>query len=455
MMTKKLLAGAGMVDITPEKGIQISGDIGRYRPVEEIREPLFARVLVLESGGTRCCLLQLDLCVTTIPWADEIRRRAAARTGLAPAAIMVHCAQNHAAPSLGHFMIRPESGLIPQEYPWLCGGDDRYNEPTVRKIVDAIVQAARSLRPVTLAVGRGVDGRVVFNRRFIMRDGKGLTHPGNCNPNVLQVEGPVDPEVGVASFVDTKGYTVALLLHHTCHPVHGYPCRYIIAGWPGVWAEAMRGGGPAPCLVLNGACGNIHHYNHLDPDYKDDHIRMGRMLAETAQRVLSRLQPMEGVPLKCKRAYLNLPYRHLKPAEIRAAQKILKRQPTPDWIDPVKRDAVKWDWMYAAATLDLHKYTETHRVFPYEIQAFRIGNLALVSWMGEPFVEAQLALKLKSPAPYTFVAHLSNGYVGYVPTRLAFRHGGFETRTANWSKLQPGALEAIEKKSVTLLRKLF
>ncbi|MBU4200750.1 MAG: hypothetical protein KKE37_07750, partial [Verrucomicrobia bacterium] len=84
-----------------------------------------------------------------------------------------------------------------------------------------------------------------------------------------------------------------------------------------------------------------------------------------------------------------------------------------------------------------------------------VGNLALVSWMGEPFVEAQLALKLKSPALYTFVAHLSNGYVGYVPTRLAFRHGGFETRTANWSKLQPGALEAIEKKSVTLLRKLF
>jgi len=75
--------------------------------------------------------------------------------------------------------------------------------------------------------------------------------------------------------------------------------------------------------------------------------------------------------------------------------------------------------------------------------------------MGEPFVEAQLRIKLESPAPYTFVAHFCNGYVGYVPTLDAFSRGGYETRTANWSKLQPEALETIVNSAIELLEKLF
>jgi hypothetical protein len=55
--TPRLLAAAGQADITPERGIQIAGDIGRPRPVEEIRNRLHAKALVVESGGERACLI--------------------------------------------------------------------------------------------------------------------------------------------------------------------------------------------------------------------------------------------------------------------------------------------------------------------------------------------------------------------------------------------------------------
>jgi hypothetical protein len=55
----------------------------------------------------------------------------------------------------------------------------------------------------------------------------------------------------------------------------------------------------------------------------------------------------------------------------------------------------------------------------YEIQAFRIGDFALVALDGTVFVEAQLRLKMESPAARTFVANMSNGYAGYVPTPRA------------------------------------
>ena len=85
----------------------------------------------------------------------------------------------------------------------------------------------------------------------------------------------------------------------------------------------------------------------------------------------------------------------------------------------------------------------------------RIGDLAVIGWPGEPFVEAQLAIKKGSPAAYTFVAHFCNDSAGYQPTREAFKRGGYETRTANWSKLAPEALEVVQDTTVEMLRELY
>jgi len=54
--------------------------------------------------------------------------------------------------------------------------------------------------------------------------------------------------------------------------------------WPGALADERRafyGQGCVP-LILNGACGNINPWDPFNPDYKEDHYRMGCILAETA-----------------------------------------------------------------------------------------------------------------------------------------------------------------------------
>ena len=365
---------------------------------------------------------------------------------------MFHVVQNHAAPSLGHLLVSDDCELIPPDYPWIRGGDDRYNEPTAEKILDAIGQAIRALQPAKLHVGRAVDGRVAFNRRFVMRDGSAMTHPGQCNPDVLYAEGPVDPEVGVMTLTGEDGKIIAMLLHHTCHPCHGYPHRYVIGDWPGVWAEMMRQYAGEKCipLVLNGCCGNIHSTNHLDPHYKGDHHRMAGMLCETTKTVLDQMEPQDSTRLSFKQRVLRLPLRILTDDVINAARKILHDYPEPKWID-AEKTRVDWDWMYAVATLDLKDSYDRDPYCNYEIQAFRIGDTAIVTLMGEPFVEVQLRIKLESPASYTFVAHQCNGYVGYVPTREAFKRGGYETRTANWSKLPPESLDLIAEAAIELL----
>jgi hypothetical protein len=49
--SEHLLAGFGEIDISPPLGTQITGDIGRPRPTEEIREPIFARATAIFAGS--------------------------------------------------------------------------------------------------------------------------------------------------------------------------------------------------------------------------------------------------------------------------------------------------------------------------------------------------------------------------------------------------------------------
>lgn len=454
-----LSAGAGCADISPEPGIQLAGDIGRYRPAEEIRERLYVKALLLEAGGQRCCLLVLDLLSATNPLAGELRRLVGAKLGIPPEQVILHVTQNHAAPSLGHlFLVDDAPTLMPDEYPWLKGGDERYDPFCIARCLTAVEEAAARLQPMQVTVGRGIDGRVASNRRFVMRDGTVKTHPGLCDPNILYCEGPMDPEVGVMMLAGQDGRPVASLLHHTCHPIFGYPHRYVIGDWPGAWAEMMNARHGGVALVVNGCCGNISPTDHLDPDYyrqiDGKHRVVAEKLMETTETALGRLEHITPAPLCWKRAVLRLPMRALDTEVVDDARRYLDAYPEPKFLD-ADRTAVDWDWVYAVGRLDLYARQQRNPFFDYEIEVLRLGEAALVALMGEPFVEAQLRIKLESPAPYTFVAHFCNGYAGYIPIEEAFRHGGYETRTGVGSKFQPDALGQITETALRLLREVF
>ena len=95
--------------------------------------------------------------------------------------------------------------------------------------------------------------------------------------------------------------------------------------------------------------------------------------------------------------------------------------------------------------------------FLYEIQVFRVGDLAIVGLPGEPFVEGQLEIKTNSESSYIFVAHLTTHYVGYLPTRDAYVRGGHEANkdVTYWAKLAPGSLEVVVENARGFLKDIF
>ena len=105
--SNELRAGAARVDISPGLGTQVAGGIGLYRPTQLIIDPIYAKALVLQAGSRKLCFLSLDLPVASTEVATAARHRAGEQFGYDPAAIMIHCTQNHAAPMWGHVAVSP------------------------------------------------------------------------------------------------------------------------------------------------------------------------------------------------------------------------------------------------------------------------------------------------------------------------------------------------------------
>lgn len=451
-----LKAGAAKVDITPDQGVQIGGDIGRYRPVVEIRDRLHARVIVVQSGAQTLCVIACDLDCVNRDIGLPLRREIARRIGARPADVMLHSSQCHSAPRVGPFLDDCGHNLTPA-LRWVRGDTPAYNDYFREALLAGVDLAVQRLEPARIKYARAVDDRCAFNRRFIMRDGAGKTHPKQCDENILQCEGPVDPEMSLLLFEGRAGRPLAGLLHHTCHPTHGYPQRYISADWPGLWSEAVSRQLGGDCVIgcLNGACGNIAPGDHADPGY-DRAASLDAMmknLCQTGAKLIQNLKLVEGLPLQAARCEIKIPWNRPRPAVLAKARKLLREHPSPMFLDK-QQERIAWEWVLAIRDLDKMQIVKRQPEYPYEIQVFRIGEVALVGWPGEPFVEAQLALKLRARAKYLMVGHETNGAeCGYLPTLDAIRHGGYEVSIGR--KLIPGALEKVTGRTIAMVNRLF
>jgi hypothetical protein len=448
-----LFVSAAKVDITPEMGTQISGDLGRYRPVEEIKDPLFARIVIIKSGENTVCIITCDMACINRDIGLKFRRQIAKEIDTRLENVMIHCVQSHSSARVGG-MFGNYQNILPPDLLWVRGEDLAYNELFIEKIMEGVCQARNAFRPAKIKFARAIDGRCAFNRRFVMRDGSVKTHPSTCDENILHCEGPVDPEASLILFEDLDSKPIAGLLHYTCHPIHGYPHRYISADWPGLWSEIISKKLGDDCVVgcINGACGNIAPGNHIDPDY-DNTTSLDLMLkhlTQTGEKLINNLKTIDELPLKIINRIVEIPLNKL-PAEIEAkALKMIKDHPEPVFLDD-KKERISWDWIFALRDLDKMDVLKNNPYYSFEIQAFRIGDAVIVGWPGEPFVEAQLEVKLKSQSQYTIIGHECNGECGYLPPKSAIAKGGYES----WGKLPPGTLEKITKQTIKTVDGLF
>ena len=444
LMQSRISAGAYEIDITPPLGVDLAGYFN-VRKADSILDNLYAKSVVLKDGDTEVAITSCDLCVIPREMVLAIRAFASQWSGIPEENIMISATHTHTGPVT--------TGLLAGEI------DSTYIEVLVKKIASSIAMAKKNLKEASVRAGRGKEQNLVFNRRYVMKDGWVKTNPGKLNPDIIKPAGPVDPDILVILLEDNTKSPIALLVNYANH-VDTIGGTGISADYPGILSNTIkRFLGDIPVLFLTGAEGDINHIDVMDSNPQggyEEAKRIGITLAGEVLKVLVKLTPING-HLGIKSSFLDVPVRKPDQIEVDKAKKLLEETGEMSSGELTAFDLAKGslevERAYAqevTALLQLDRDLEE-----LELQAISLGELVFLGVPGEPFAEIGLAIKRGSPFSYTGIVSLANGYSGYIPTEKAFDEGGYEIRLARSSKLDKATEKTIIREGITLINSIY
>lgn len=429
-----LRAGFARVDVTPPIGAQIPGGFNKNISTG-VRDPLWAEAAVFVNDAMALAVVGVDTLMIPDDVVADARREAERLCGIPAAHILIAASHTHSG--------GPAVDCLGSER------DPAYCRNLAQQTAQAIAQAHAAIAPARVGWGLGHEDSVSFNRRFHMKDGSVRTHPGRMNPDIVEPEGPMDPDVAVIAVENMDGVLLGCIVNHALHAT-------VVGGsqfspdWPGYMRQTIRGGlgRDIGVVFLNGACGDVTQVDNRNPRAPEFGEawgrRIGTILGAEALKVLARMEYQADIALGVTAETLQLPIRDLAESD----EALVARESPESGLGASQNEA----YLREAAMVRAMKAQSP--TVPAEVQAIRIGNAAIVTNPAEFFCALGLAIKADSPWPLTLVAELANGYIGYVPTAEAFG-GGYEVRTARSSFLDPVVGGDIVAASVRVLRHLY
>jgi hypothetical protein len=435
-------AGVAVVDITPPKGYRMSGYFNE-RLNTGVKDPLAAKAIFFRQDETQAALVVCDLIGMTAEVTNRARKLASEKTGIPAENIAITATHSHTGPlyfgalrEYFHARAVEKHGRDPQE-------ESPYAQTLEAKLVEVIVKAQRAATPVRIDAGIAEENRLSFNRRFHMKDGSVRFNPGQQNPDIVRVAGPIDPDVGIVRFrAAAAEKDLAALVVFAMHLDTTGGTEYS-ADYPyHLQRELRKSLGPDFVSIFGaGTCGDI---NHVDVRIKGRRSteEMGTMLAETVVAHLPKLVQVKEPSLAVRRAVVDAPLQNYAPEETARARERMAKIGS--------REMPFLDQVETAKIFDLALRRDDST--PLEVQAFRLSaDVAIVTLPAEIFVELGLAIKRESPFKTTLVIELANDDPAYIPTKKAFAEGSYETVN---SRVVPGSGERMVEAAVKLLKEL-
>lgn len=411
-----LKAGFGKRSISPAIGSPLAGFAARKGMCQGIHDELFARALVVENDSTAIALISLDVLAVGSDFVEKTRRAIAARVPLEPAAILISSTHTHAGPVTISTFVNPDESL-----------DLHYMAQLGDAIVGAVETAWQTRFAARTGVGTGTIEGFGVNRRS--KDGK-----------------PVDPEIAIVKIDDAQGRTKAVLINYGCHPTVLGPDNLLASGDfpnPAIDRVEEQLGPDSFAMYVNGAQGDISvgHSSELSaigvitPGRTFERAaELGHQLGDAVLRALPGIATRASSYLHFETLTAGLPikpYPNAKQTEQALREAGRKVEAVSANGHSAEYRQAQSELLYSSIThfyaRETRKYTDG--VLPIELQAIQIDENVFVAVPAEVFVEIGLRIKHASPLR-TFVVGVTNGYIGYLPSRNAYEVGGYEVVAA-------------------------
>lgn len=466
-----LYAGVARADISPPVGIaQMNwGSQTHVRAVGIDPAGMKATALVLSDGEQRFAMVDVDrIFVAGLEPAIE---EASRRTGIPEAHIRIGASHTHAG-----VMVSPAKGPPGLNLAPLADMAERYRLNLIDKIAGIVAEADAGLEAAHMHGGRGT-GTININRR-VRAEGSRPPAVGR-NP-----DGFVDRELVVFRIDDAQGEPIAVIANFQCHgTVLAYENKVISSDWIGMARATVEHAFPgALSLVFQGAAGNQGPIEGFSGDLAVAH-RLGQTLGHQIAAVAMQIETVRRVPtfegfvestanqarqhwrvrgprdarLAFASRIVDVPRRTYSESEIEGMRSRLQKarsqlESRTGGPDPRTRHQAAARVRRFADLLEQWTRPVDPSPLQVEVQALRVGDLAIVAMPGEPFAEIGKAVKESSPFEFTMFCGYSDGVGGdYIPTADEYAHGGYEVERSPYN---PGTAERVIRTASALLASL-
>lgn len=437
-----LSVGFGRVDISPTEPTPLRGyGYSSGRLSKNIQDPLYATCIALtDSGDNTVLLFSLDLTNSFTEVMNAARQQISEKTGIPFDAIMVSATHNHSSPDL-----------------------DNLNEPSVPKYIESLknwmTQAAvEALNDRTLAkvyITSTATKNLNFVRRYQLQDGSYAgDNFGNFNRAPIAChETEVDNQLQLVRF-QRKGEKDIILANFQTHPHRnsGSMDTDVTSDLIAPFRQKLEDTLDCHVAYFTGASGNVNPTSKIaEENITKDYIEQGQALADYALAAYDSFQEIPTTSVQITKTVFKGKVDH-----------------SMSYLGSLCKEAVDYYMIYGE--VGIYSYLRDYGVrniytanaialrsaLPAEaeipIYAVSLGDLAFVTVPFEMFDTNGMQIKNGSPYSMTFVLTCANNSLSYLPSELAFKHGGY---AVDVTLFQRGTAEELVSSYLDMLNELY
>ena len=424
-----LYTGFSRQDMTPRKPVPLGGyDNPEARIGERVlHEITLTCVAFRDEAGTLALLFSQDICEMDQIHTENFKTMLQNRLGVAPDKVFFHATHTHEAPEV---RIPPDHPLAKE---WM---ETKYYPAVLRAAEAAIADLSES----ELYAGKDEIFGLNYVRRYLNKDGAFITRAAaKNNPDAVHESEP-DREVQVVRFA-RPGKQDIILVNFQAHAsgfFDGWAKTEISSDYPYYLRGAVEMVANAHCAFLQGAAGNLVFMGLMPGDRlytnRDKVLACeayGKSLAKKALEILAfKMQKLNAGNIQTAEKTVTLPIDHSTDARAAEAKEVcdLFLAGREEEGKALARDrglnGCGGGGFYRCEAIVQRSQMPKTKDIP--VWTMRLGELGFAFAPYEMFDTNGVYVKEHSPCKMTLICELTNDCHGYLPSELAFSHGGYE-----------------------------
>ena len=403
-------------------------DISGPLPVETyeseatvVGDPLMLTVVAVCDGESVALLINADALGIKKKAYDSCAKLVA-KYNIPAENLLINATHSHSAPSIG--------------------SDARWMKNFYTQFSKAVEEALRDLTPAKAFSGEGATENFSFVRRYLQPDGTYKTHGDKTS---VAHETEADRSLRTIRF-EREGKKDVLMTNWQSHYLGGVGKGKLSSDVFGNFREVAEKELDCHFAYFSGSSGNIN-FNSPIPGEKTVHSREDaakEFVKAVRDAIAGEKEVQTGKIHTAHSTYAGTVF-HDDPERIAQAKEIAKvGRDSAEGQELIKKYG--FSSKYAATAV----ITRSNLGDTVDMQFFAVsfGDIAFTTVPFEQFDTNGQEVRAASPFPVTFTLSITNGHNGYVPSALAFPHGGYEV---GQTKFVEGSGEEFVAEQIRLL----